>query len=126
MKEGILHLEKNAGNITLVCDAVAMGEDCVVCIKSAENGHVGSTAMAVPRPSLTGEGISSTASVLNRTGHKDGEVTMHMAESLAAALDRTVCVVCGIHVDGISAEEIRIVMDACGELEQDIRRGLTD
>ncbi len=124
MAEGNLHLEKRAGGVALICDVITMGEDCVVCIRSGENGHVGSAAMAVSRPSLTGEGTSATTSVLNRTGHKDGEITVRMAQSLASALESTVCVVCGIHADGLSADEIQLVVDVCGELEKDILTSL--
>ncbi len=125
MADRIVYYERKAGDVALICDVIPMGEDLTVCIRSANGGHAGSAALAVPRPSLTGEGMSATVSVLNREGHKDGEITARMARSLASALGHTVCVVCGVHADGLSADGIRAVLDACRDLERDILADLT-
>lgn len=63
--------------------------------------------LAEARASLTGEGTSATSSVLNRLGHKDEFVARTVAETLAAALDTTVCCICGIHKDNATSKDIQ-------------------
>ncbi|MCD7763328.1 MAG: hypothetical protein LUI14_09065 [Lachnospiraceae bacterium] len=117
-ENNIRSYKKSVGGITLLCDVIPMGKDCTICIRDVKGAHIGSAVMATARPSLTGEGRSATSSVLNRMGHKDEEIARRIAESVAAKLDCTVVCTCGIHIDGISPEQIQQVLDACGELEQ--------
>ncbi|MCR5814415.1 MAG: hypothetical protein K6G15_07985 [Desulfovibrio sp.] len=50
-------------------------------------------------------------------GHREGEIAQSMAKTLAMACNCTVCVVCGIHYDKITKEEIALVLQGCKELE---------
>ncbi|MCD7812865.1 MAG: hypothetical protein LUH20_02205 [Lachnospiraceae bacterium] len=113
-----LSYEKEACGITLLCDVIPMGRDYTICVRDAKGGHVGSTVMSIARQSLTGEGISATSSVLNRVGHKDDEVARMLAEAVAIQKNCTVVCTCGIHLDGITPDQIQEILDACGELEQ--------
>ncbi len=124
MTDRQLHWERDVDGVTLHCDLIPMGEDCTICIHSLPGGHVGSAAMAVARPSLTGQGVSATTSVLNRMGHKDDEVAVRLAETVASARGCAVVCVCGIHIDGLSPAGIQAVLAACRELEQEILRAL--
>jgi len=109
---------KSVCGITLLCDVIPMGRDYTICVRDDKGGHVGSAVMSIARQSLTGEGISTTTSVLNRVGHKDDEVARMLAEAVAIQNNCTVVCTCGIHLDGITLEQIQEIMDACGELEQ--------
>ena len=73
-----------------------LGACVVVCVSGGDEPHIGSVVLTEARASLTGEGTSATSSVLNRLGHKDEFVARTVAETLAAALDTTVCCICGI------------------------------
>ena len=54
-----------------------LGDDYHILVNGGERPHIGCTVLALPRPSLDGSGkMSSTASVLNVTGHKDEEVIL--------------------------------------------------
>lgn len=108
---------KSICGITILCDVIPMGRDYTICIRDERGAHVGSAVMAVARPSLTGEGISATSSVLNRPGHKDEAIARRLAEAVAAALNCAVVCTCGIHIDGISKEQIQKILNACQELE---------
>lgn len=108
--------EKTIGGTTVRCDMVQLGEDAVVLLYGGDRAHIGSSVLAIPRPSLTGEGISATSSVLNCPGHKDELLARLFAERLAAALNRTVACICGVHVDGLDAAGIQAIMDGCQEL----------
>ncbi len=119
-----IHRERAVGGIALRADLIPMGADCTICVSSDPGGHVGSAAMAIARPSLTGQGTSATTSVLNCLGHKDDAVAVHLAQTLAAAMGCTVVCVCGIHIDGLSPEGIQDVLAACQEMEAEILREL--
>ncbi len=115
---------KSVCGIAILCDVIPMGNDYTICIRDEECGHIGSAVMAIARPSLTGEGMSATSSVLNRLGHKDEEIARRIAENVAASLNCAVVCTCGIHMDGITPEQIRQILDACRGLEQTILNDL--
>ncbi|MCD7885465.1 MAG: hypothetical protein LUI87_17460 [Lachnospiraceae bacterium] len=114
---------KNVCGVTILCEVIPMGKDFTICVWDDRGGHVGSTVLSIARPSLTGNGISTTTSVLNRSGHKDEEVARHLAETVAAHMDCAVACTCGIHLDGITPEQIREILRACRELEGEILKG---
>lgn len=96
----------------LTMRAVQTGKDWTVVITGGTAPHVGCAVLAVPRESLRGDGTrSSTASVLNVTGHKDEEICRYAAERLAAASGRTVVCTGGVHLDGITRDEIEAVRE---------------
>lgn len=84
-----------------------LGACVVVCVSGGDEPHIGSVALAEARASLTGEGTSATSSVFNRLGHKDEFVARTVAETLAIALNTTVCCICGIHKDNATPEDIQ-------------------
>lgn len=89
--------------------------------------HVGTTALAIPRPSLKDPGrMSATASVLNVTGHKDDELARRLAESLAAGLNRVVAVTAGVHagpegVYDLPPEDLKRIVSIVGRVDEIIR-----
>lgn len=89
-----------------------VGADYVV-VASGGAAHVGCAVLAVPRSSLKGDGAaSSTASVLNVSGHKDDVVCRAVAERVCAAMNATVACTGGVHVDDISVGQITQISDA--------------
>lgn len=98
------------------CDVVRMGRDYTLAIYGGDTPHVGSVVMSAARPSLTGKGISVTSSVINGIGHKDEMIARLFAETLAKKRNCTVVCSCGIHVDNIRPEQIKIVQETCGKL----------
>ena len=93
-----------------------MGKDYTLAVYGGNAPHVGSVVMATARPSLTGEGVSATSSVINSIGHKDEEVGRIFAETVAKAKLCTAVCSCGIHVDAIRPEQIAVVMEGCKRL----------
>ena len=105
-----------------------LGRDLSVTVTGGDRPHIGSVAVAVPRPSLTGNGtLSATVSVMNMTGHKDDAVSVPLAKALAAHFNGTVCVSAGIHFDAVTERETEAVIGAvplilariCAEAEKD-------
>lgn len=99
---------------TEICVEVRrLGDDYHILVNSGERPHIGCTVLALPRLSLDGSGkMSSTASVLNVTGHKDEEVCRYLAEKVSAGKEATVVCTGGIHMDGITKEQIAEIVEA--------------
>ena len=87
-----------------------IGDDILVAIWGGEKPHIGAVAAAQSSPSLKDPKVmSTTASVLCYSGHKEDELAKSAAKKLAAALDTKVVVTAGIHWDNLSAEGIQKV-----------------
>ena len=112
MKEVAVEFTVDAAGFALLCSVQPMGDDCIIALRGGDKAHIGSTAMAVPRPSLTGVGRSATVSTLNRTGHKDDFLANPIAHAVAARLDCAVTCVAGVHVDDATPEQIAAIQAA--------------
>ena len=91
-----------------------LGDDYHILVSGGECPHIGCTVLAIPRPSLDGSGkMSSTASVLNVTGHKDEEVCRYLAEKVSAGRDheRTDCGNCGSHANNCGGNRGQVKRD---------------
>ena len=98
------------GRFKLDVVVVQMGQDLSVCLFGGDRPHIGSVALAVPRPSLRAPAIrSATASVLNVVGHKEDRLTRSAAEQLAAGLGCVVSVAAGIHYDDLDDPGIETI-----------------
>lgn len=94
-----------------------LGEDVLIVIEGGAKPHIGSAVLAVPRPSLTGDGsVSVTSSVINVTGHKDEELCRILAESAAKRKNAVAVCTGGFHADNISMEQIAELKVAVKEI----------
>jgi hypothetical protein len=102
-----------------------IGSDLLVILYGGSRPHIGSIAVALPRPSLKDKKqMSSTSSVYNFLGHKDSVVAQKLSEKLSAALNKNVVVVAGIHIDRITQKGIKKILENCDKLTQKIYKGL--
>ena len=102
------NINTNEGNYDLSASVRLIGNDILVALWGGEKPHIGAVAAAQPRPSLKDPNvISSTASVICYSGHKEDELAKTAAETLAAALNTNVVVTAGIHWDDLLQEDIR-------------------
>jgi hypothetical protein len=105
------------GRLTLEAVPVPMGNDLCLVITGGDRPHLGAVALAQARPSLEDPSkASASTSVLTVLGHKEDMLARSAAQRLAAGLNRTVAVCCGIHVDGITSDELRFVEEAMERL----------
>ncbi len=91
----------------------AVTEDGInVYIGGGERPHIGSIAVSLPRPSLTGDGsMSSTTSVFNVRGHKDDGIALPMAEDICRRTGMAVVVTAGIHIDDATIDDINLLKE---------------
>lgn len=92
------------GKLALTLQRV--GADYLLLVTGGQE-HLGCTILAEPRKSLTGEGFSSTSSVLNASGHKDELLCRPLAERLAAQRGARVVCTGGFHIDEISPAQLQ-------------------
>ncbi|MEN6603836.1 MAG: proteasome assembly chaperone 4 family protein [Bryobacteraceae bacterium] len=105
------------GRVTLEAVPVPMGNDLCLVITGGDRPHLGAVALAQVRPSLEDSmKVSASTSVLTVPGHKEDLLARSAAQSLAARLNRTVVVCCGIHVDAILTDELCFVEEAIERL----------
>lgn len=115
MEERII--EKVLSFTKLTVKITKIGNDYHIILEGGDRPHIGCTVLAIPRPSLKGDGkVSSTASVINVTGHKDEYLCRYLAEKMAAAQNAVVVCTGGFHADGITEEQIREVQQAVEEM----------
>ena len=115
-----VELEKRLSFVTLRVRATKVGRDFALLIEGGES-HIGSAVLAVPRASLQDESkMSSTSSVLNVTAHKDEVVLRIIAERLCAAKNAVVVCSGGVHIEGISQEQITQVISVAHEIADEL------
>ncbi len=97
--------------------AVKIGEDISVWVYGGERPHIGCTVLAIPRPSLSGDGSGSvTSSVLNVTGHKDEALCRRIAEAFCKKYGVTTVCSGGFHMERITMGQIVEVIQAVEEM----------
>ena len=87
-------------------------EEDYLLLVTGGRAHLGCTVLAEPRPSLTGEGVSCTSSVLNASGHKDELICRLLAERLSAQREARVVCTGGFHIDDISPAQLKELDEA--------------
>lgn len=96
-----------------------LGDDYNITISGGDKPHIGSSVLAVPRLSLSGDkSISATSSVINMIGHKDEEICRYVAEKVCKLKNAVVLCSGGFHVDNISRDGINEVLQAVKELTE--------
>lgn len=101
---------KSKGRMKINFTVINMGKDLCVAVYGGELPHLGACALAQCRPSLSdAEKTSASVSVLTLLGHKEDKLAASIAELLASKLKVNVAVLCGIHNDDITLEEIQNV-----------------
>jgi len=85
-------------------------------LTGGEKPHVGGVVLAIPRPSLSGEGWSADVYITPVPGHKDVDVARTVAEMLARELRLPVSITAGIHSDHLCLEDLSQLICHCKAL----------
>jgi gallate decarboxylase subunit D len=99
------------GRTRVVVSANRVGEDVLVTICN-RHAHVGAVAVA----EWDRQGDRVVGSLVTRVGHREDSVVEIAATQIAGSARVGVCVVGGIHLDGITHDEIRRIMRNCETL----------
>jgi len=88
-----------------------------ITLYGGDKAHVGSVVVAIPRPSLQNQSVTSvTSSVINLVGHKDEDVARPLAEKMARTFGQVTVVTAGIHVEKATSEDITAIMQNVEEV----------
>ncbi len=102
------------GRVKVSLSAFNMGDDIVVAIHN-ENAHIGAIALG----EYARAEQRASCSVLTRLGHKDDVIAQKAAYQICKQTRKTTCVTAGVHLDGITEEEIgQIVQNSERLVEQ--------
>jgi hypothetical protein len=99
-------------NYSLAATIIGLDNDDVVVVVTGGYDHIGAIGLAVPRPSLEDQNrTSATSSILTMLGHKEDVVAKYVSEKVAAATNRNVVVIAGIHYDNLVQEDLEILRE---------------
>lgn len=103
-------LSKRAGRIEVRLAGWCLGTDLHLAISGGDRPHIGAVALSCSHPALKNPALGDvTTSVLAVAGHKEDLLARNTAHRIATETGRTTSLSCGIHVTGISKEEIQLV-----------------
>jgi len=97
-------LTAEAGRIAVALRALFMGRDLCVIVTGGQAPHLGAVSCASKE---------LATQTVRFAGHKEYHVTEMFTERLRAVFDRNIAVLCGIHVDNITKEEIETTLALC-------------
>jgi len=107
----MIHIEKNKGRAHLILDAYPMGEDLVVMISGGDTPHLGTiTAGARLEPLRT----------IQLQNHKEFYITEEIAVMLRKNFRGNFAIICGVHLDHITKEEIKDIPELCIEMGKEL------
>jgi len=90
------------GKYTVRLESYNVGKDRLVIIIGGEEEHIGSATLIEETDHLQ---------TISKQGHKDHIVSEKMANIIYDTIGKDLLVVCGIHIDVASKEEIDILVD---------------
>jgi gallate decarboxylase subunit D len=102
--EGII--TEGSGRTKIYFKDFPLGTDLLVHIFN-DAAHIGAVALA----EYDIKNSRASVSVLTRLGHKDDAIAQQAAYSICKATQMTTCVAAGVHLDGISLEEISALLE---------------
>jgi hypothetical protein len=93
-------LSVGEGKYCIELKCLYIGRDRLFILTNAKGGHIGAVTLAEKK------GLQTVC----KSGHRDDVVSQSVAEILVAALGEDIAVVCGIHIDHATKEEIETLV----------------
>ena len=93
------------GRTAVTLEAVPFGSSLIVKIFN-KNAHLGAVAVG----EYDTDQQRTSVSVHTRLGHKDDALAQQAAYTVSKTLHLPVCVIAGVHIDGITPAEIQQVL----------------
>jgi gallate decarboxylase subunit D len=108
-------LTQGHGRSQVSLQAFYMGPDLVVRLFNG-GSHLGAVAVG----EYHNEYKRASVSVLTRFGHKDNVIAYKAAHLISHSTQKPVCVIAGVHVDDITADEINQIVENTDRLVQEL------
>ncbi len=103
------------------------GGDITVVAAGGTRHHIGAISVAISHPSLKNPSKNTSyASVITIPGHKEDEIVRSAALDLARALDTTVVVIAGLHIDNANHQDIRKLIKNFHKIISTIQENLAE
>ncbi len=97
-------------NRLVICTVTPLDDGIHVLLTGGDNGHIGAVSVCDP---------DQASETMTFPGHKEQYITEPWAKAIANTIHQRCCVVCGIHYDAASPDEIQHIMK---ETDQLLRR----
>ena len=106
--KSVFKISAGSGNHKITMTLIPTDSGVVATILGGDRPHIGTVAIAIPRPSLKNPKMtSSTSSVMNLVGHKDDEIAKPISEKIAESLNLVAVVVAGVHIKNADSDDIK-------------------
>jgi hypothetical protein len=105
---------KGEGRTKIFINAQMMGDDTVVLIYN-KNAHIGAMALG----DYDSKSRRTSTSVITILGHKDDTIARKAAYQISKATHKPSCVIAGVHLDNITASEIKKTLENVDGLVQE-------
>ena len=89
-----------AGRYAVSLRYYSVGKDRLIVITDAKEGHIGAITLAE----------NNSLQTICKSGHRDSVVSNSVVRTIHERLGEDVTVVCGIHIDNATKEEIEILV----------------
>jgi len=103
----VIVLERKLLGYSLRAEAKGLDEGMEVLLLGGCRTHIGAVSVGEP---------DGTVQTLEFPGHKDQLLSEPWAAALAKALGERTCVLCGIHYDEATKEQIAQIVETAGEM----------
>ena len=114
---GLILLERTVCGRPLRAEIRRLDEGIHVLLTGGDKSHIGAVSWAEP-----GEEVRTQVF----PGHRDDVLSEPWAESIALAAGQRTLVVCGIHYDNASREDIAEIVRTAGKLLQELLPAILD
>lgn len=109
LREDIM-LSYGEGRLGVMVQAVLTSDGVAVTLTGGEKPHVGGMAMSVPRHPPTIPSQRPQTWITPRSGHRDSDVAVLVAEQLCQQTGCCTAVIAGIHIDAATPNEIELLV----------------
>lgn len=98
-------------NRPVICTVTPLDDGIHVLLTGGDKGHIGAVSVCDP---------DQAPETIRFPWHKEQYITEPWAKTIANAAQQRCCVVCGIHYDGASPEDIRCILSETDQLLRQI------
>ncbi len=107
--------EMTSGRIALKLLLLRCGNDLCALIGGGSEPHIGAIALAEPYKDADGVQTACTSSV-TAFRHRDDELARYAARELVRRFGNRTAVICGVHLDHIAGDEIKLIFQMTQQL----------